>query len=66
MITIETMNAYVGIAKIEPDSRTPRRFASVMRRMKMSEISTLYGRSDGSADVMAKTPATTDTDTVST
>ena len=63
---IDTMNAYVGIANTVPDSRTPRRFASVISRTNPSESSTLYGDSAGSAEVIANTPATTETATVST
>jgi hypothetical protein len=63
---IDTMNAYVGNANKVPDSRTPRRFASVTSRTNPSESSSLYGESAGSAEVIANTPATTDTETVRT
>ncbi len=65
-MTIDTMNAYVGTAKSVPDSRTPRRFASVTSRTNPSESSTLNGARPGIAEVMANTPATTETETVST
>ena len=63
---IDTMNAYVGTANRVPDSRTPRRLASVTSRTNPSESSSLYGESAGSAEVIANTPATTETETVST
>ena len=50
---IEATNAYVGTAKSVPDSRTPRRFASVINTTNPSESSTLYGARLGSADVIA-------------
>jgi hypothetical protein len=59
-----TTNAYVGIAKRIPDSRTPRRFARVRMRTKSSESATLCDISDGAADVSARTPAVTETATV--
>ena len=49
-----------------PDSRTPRRFARVISPMNAIDKRTLCGLSEGSADVMANTPATTETETVST
>ena len=61
-----TTNAYVGRAKRMPDSRTPRRFASVRRTMKASERLTLCDSSEGTADVRASTPAATETATVRT
>ena len=54
------------MAKTVPDSRTPRRFASVMSTMNISESATLCIPSDGTAEVMANTPATTETATVNT
>ena len=36
-------NMYVGMAKMLPDSRTPRRFAAVTRMMITAPSSTLYG-----------------------
>ena len=60
------MNPYVGMAKTVPDSLTPRRFASVIRATKPMDRATLWSFRLGTADVMANTPATTETDTVST
>src|SRR5262249_50129024 len=59
-----TMNAYVGTANRIPDSRTPRRFASVRMRTNSSASATLCDASDGAADASATTPAVTDTATV--
>ena len=56
--------AYVGNANISPDSRTPRRFPRVRTRMQPSESSTRCEPSEGAADVIAKTPAATETATV--
>ncbi len=58
------MNIYVGIAKMVPDSRMPRRLRRVMMPTTTTAISTLRWRSSGIADVMAKTPAAIDTATV--
>ena len=63
---IERMNPYVGTAKTVPDSRTPRRFAKVIRTTNPIERNTLCWWRLGTAEVMAKTPATTDTETVRT
>ncbi len=60
------MNPYVGMANNVPDSRTPRRLASVMRMTNPIDIHTRYGSREGAADTMANTPATVETDTVST
>ncbi len=60
------MKPYVGTAKRRPDSRTPRRFASVRRATQASESGRRYGPSEGTAEVIAKTPAATETATVST
>ena len=54
----------MGTAKVRPDSFTPRRLASVIRRMSRRQIGTVLDRSSGKADVMAATPADTDTATV--
>ena len=59
-----TINMYVGIAKIVPDSRKPRRFSSVINITSTTAISTLNGCRSGSAEVIANTPAATDTETV--
>jgi hypothetical protein len=60
------MNAYVGRANSAPDSRTPRRLATVIKAMRPMEIGTACGRRFGANDTIATTPATTDTATVST
>ena len=67
-ITLPThaTNPITGKANVIPDSLTPRRFASVISTTKPIDSSTLYGLRCGSALVMAKTPATTDTLTVRT
>ena len=65
-VKIEAMNAYVGTANSVPDSRTPRRFASVIKTTNPTAISTLTGWRLGIAEVNANTPATTETATVST
>ncbi|TML19775.1 MAG: hypothetical protein E6G32_11465 [Actinobacteria bacterium] len=61
---IDAMNAYVGSANRSPDSRTPRRLPSVSTRMQASDSSTRYALSDGATDVIANTPAATETATV--
>jgi hypothetical protein len=57
-------NAYVGIANSTPDSRTPRRFMSVMNAMTTRAIATREPYSPGANETMAATPAATLTDTV--
>ncbi len=57
---------YVGPAKSRPDSFTPRRLPTVMRPTKKMHIGTRMSWVDGNAEVMAATPAETDTATVST
>ena len=59
------MNRYVGIAKVRPASRIPRRLPYAMRMTKATAISTVYGVRDGTAEVRAETPAAIDTATVS-
>ncbi len=60
------MKPYVGNANNSPDSRTPRRFPSVSTKMQASDRATSCETSDGNAEVIAKTPAATETATVST
>ena len=60
------MNAYVGMLKAIPDSRTPRRFISIRKRIAPTPSVTVYGTSAGYADVMAAIPAETEVATVST
>src|SRR6266542_4744155 len=62
----EPMNAYVGRAKRRPDSRTPRRLPRVSTAMQESDRATSWELRAGAADVIAKTPAATETETVST
>ena len=57
---------YVGNANRKPDSRTPRRFPSVKITMQPRESATRCDSSPGTAEVRAKTPAATETATVST
>src|SRR2546423_7580364 len=66
MTKTERMNAYVGRAKIEPVSRTPRRLAMVSSTTQPIEISTVNPFHAGTNATMASTPATTDTATVRT
>ena len=47
------MNPYVGIANSVPDSRTPRRFASVMKMTNATDIQTRESTRPGAADVIA-------------
>ena len=54
------------MAKARPDSLTPRRFMTVSTATKPSESATAWGASSGTALVIAATPATTETATVST
>jgi len=63
-----TMKLYTGSAKTLPDSRTPRRFTSIMKTKQPSTISTLCGRRCASAGVDKKvsTPDEIDTATVIT
>ena len=60
------MKAYVGSANSNPDSRTPRRFASTITPRQASARLTRCDESDGANDVMAKIPAEIETATVST
>ena len=60
------MKPYVGNANSSPDSRTPRRFPSVSTKMQARDRATSCETSDGNAEVIAKTPAATETATVST
>ncbi len=68
IIIVKTVitNAYVGSAKILDDSLVPRRLASVSKATATSASSTRHWRSAGTADVIAATPAATETATVNT
>ena len=61
---IERMNPYVGIAKSVPDSRAPRRFATVTSPTNTIDRSTRCSFAHGIADPIANTPATIETTTV--
>lgn len=61
-----TTNPYVGTANARPDSRTPRRFATVSNATSPSDIGRADPASAGTAEVRLETPAATDTATVST
>ncbi len=52
------------MANIVPDSRMPRRLASVINATEAKASSTLICESSGIADVIAATPAAVDTATV--
>ncbi len=56
---------YVGMAKSNPDSRTPLRFPSVKMPIPTSASWTRYGSATGYAETMAATPAAILTATVS-
>ena len=58
------MNPYVGIAKIVPDSRIPRKFSRVMMPTAITPMATLLSLSSGNAETTANTPAAIDTATV--
>ena len=60
------MKTYVGTAKIRPDSRTPRMFAIAIPATHSTPRAILWVASSGMAEVIAATPAATDTATVST
>lgn len=60
------MKKYVGTANIRPDSRTPRRFPHAMNQMQSTDSHTRYGYRLPAAEVMAATPAATETATVRT
>ena len=60
------MKTYVGTAKMRPDSRTPRMLARAMAATHTIPIATLCVDHSGTAEVIAATPAATDTATVST
>src|SRR5690349_13966469 len=66
MTRIEAMKAYVGNANSAPDSRTPRRLATVSSTMQRIDSSTVYGASEGANDTIATIPDTTGTATVIT
>ena len=55
------MNRYVGIAKMLPASRTPRRFAIVISSSAPTPISTRTSLSDGKADTICSTADDVDT-----
>src|SRR5215472_14199536 len=60
-----TMKKYVGMEKIIPDSRSPRRLPTATSAIAPMPMATACGIVAGNADVIAATPAATDTVTVS-
>ena len=60
----ENTNKYVGRAKINPDSRTPRRLRSISRPITTAPVPSLWLFRKGKAEAMFSTPAAIDTDTV--
>ncbi len=58
------MYRYVGGANNAPDYLSPRKFASVIKKMKPTQNSTRYGAKLPNAETIAATPALTDTATV--
>ena len=54
------------MANTRPDSRVPRRFATVSTRIRPTAMITACGDSAGIAEVTATTPEVTDTATVIT
>jgi hypothetical protein len=61
-----TTNEYVGIAKMFPDSRRPRRLAIVIRAMTATAISILTGSSSGTTETIWPIADAVDTATVIT
>ena len=57
---------YVGGANRAPDSRTPRRLATIMNPTATRHRATRNGRRSAKAEVIAPTPAAIDTATVNT
>ena len=60
------MNRYVGMAKMLPDSRRPRRLATVIRAMATSAISTRSGFRFGDTEISWSTADEVETATVMT
>lgn len=60
------MNAYVGIAKATPDSRTPRRFNAITNRMAATQKNTLCSATIGTAEPMLAIAEAVETATVRT
>ena len=56
----------MGAAKIVPLSRMPRRLTTITNRIAATPSGTRRGSREGNADVIARTPAATLTETVST
>ena len=61
---IEKMKAYTGIAKADPDSRMPRRFAAQTSTMMPIENHTGWSPTIWIAEPMLATPAAVETATV--
>jgi len=64
--SIERMKPYVGSAKAMPLSLTPRKFTKVISTIAITHSRTFHPSSPGTAEVIARTPPATDTETVST
>ena len=59
-----TRNRYVGMAKMLPASRRPRRLPSVIRPMAVTPITTFQSYRAGTADAICSTADVVDTATV--
>src|SRR5438309_8595299 len=66
IVNMAAMKKYVGAAKMEPDSRMPRRFPIVMTAIAAIQSTTLCWFRFGKALVKYETPLATDTATVNT
>jgi hypothetical protein len=64
MSNAEPTNRYVGMAKMFPDSLSPRRFPTVIRRIARTPIATRSGNRAGTADVICSTADEVETATV--
>ena len=66
MANIAAMKRYVGAAKIEPDSRMPRRLPTMISAMSATQMATRWLPAAGIALWIWSTPLATETATVST
>jgi hypothetical protein len=62
--SIIAMKMYVGTLNTMPDSRTPRRFTSIRRKIAAMHKPTVCEMSNGYAEVIAAMPLEIDTATV--
>ena len=60
------MDRWVGMANTIPDSRMPRRLTMTIKMIATKPMAMRCSKSDGTAEVIAATPAATLTATVST